>query len=194
MSVLGIAHLLQGLRPLSEEPVFDKDGHVVTHSWIWPEFAEIIYGGVASIIIFWALWKFAGPQISKAMKARTERIQKELDSASADVTSAAQEAATIRQAKGDIAGERDRLLAEADVQAESILTDGRARLAAEVVEIEAKAQSDIAAAGGRVNDELRAEIARLSSAAVEHVVTGSLDEATHQALIEDFIQRVGASA
>ena len=35
--------------------------------------------------------------------------------------------------------------------------------------------------------------ARLSSAAVDHVVTGSLDAGTHQELIENFIARVGAS-
>ena len=46
----------------------------------------------------------------------------------------------------------------------------------------------------RVGDELRAEVARLSAAAVDHVVTGSLDDATHQELIENFINRVGASA
>mgnify|MGYP006331935673 CR=1 FL=1 len=52
--------------------------------------------------------------------------------------------------------------------------------------------ADIASANARVGDELRAEIARLSSAAVDHVVTGSLDEATHQELIESFIANVGA--
>jgi F0F1-type ATP synthase membrane subunit b/b' len=44
-----------------------------------------------------------------------------------------------------------------------------------------------------VGDELRAEISRLSSAAVDHVVSGSLDDATHQELIENFISRVGAA-
>jgi len=56
-----------------------------------------------------------------------------------------------------------------------------------------RAQTDIAAAKGRVGDELRAEISRLSSAAVDQVVNGSLDDATHQELIENFIARVGAA-
>ncbi len=72
--------------------------------------------------------------------------------------------------------------------------DGRARLAQEVAELEAKAVADIAGAEGRVGDELRAEIASLSAAAVDHVVSGSLDDATHQELIESFIKTVGASA
>ena len=75
-----------------------------------------------------------------------------------------------------------------------MLADGRARLVTEVADLEAKAEADIGAAGSRVFDELRGEIARLSSAAAERVVAGSLDDATQQRLIEDYIARVGASA
>ena len=192
MSVLGIiagaGHLM------SEEFGIDSDGNVTTHHWLLPEMAEIIYGGLASLIIFFALFKFGGPAIKKSMAARTEKIQKELDAAAADKSSAATEAAGIRTAKGDIATERARLLSDAEAQAAAVLEDGRARLAAEVADVEAKAVTDIASAQGRVSDELRAEIARLSSAAVDHVVTGSLDDATQQELIENFIARVGASA
>jgi len=171
---------------------YDDKG-VVTHNPILPETPEIIWGGLASIIIFLLLAKFAGPQIKKAMAGRTARIQKELDSAADDQASASKEAADIRQAKGDIAAERARILAEAESQAASVLAEGRARLATELAELETKAQSEIAASANRVGDELRAEVARLSIAAVDHVVTGSLDTATHQELIENFITRVGAS-
>jgi F-type H+-transporting ATPase subunit b len=178
----------------AEEVVIDSDGHIVTHSPIWPEQAELIYGSIASLIIFFLLWKYAGPQIGKMMKARTDKVQKELDDSAADRTAATAEAAQIRQAKGDIGAERTRILAEAQAQAESVLTDGRARIESEVADLEAKSVADIAAARGRVGDELRAEIARLSVAAVDQVVTGTLDNATHQRLIEDFISRVGATS
>ncbi len=130
--------------------------------------------------------------IKKGMAARTAKIQAELDAGEADRVAADAEAARIRQAKGDIAAERARLLAEADAQASALLEDGRARLAQELVELDARAEADIVAAAGRSGDELRAEIARLSAAAVDHVVTGSIDAATHQELIENFIAKVGA--
>ena len=63
-----------------------------------------------------------------------------------------------------------------------------------IADIEAKALADIAASQGRAGDELRAEIARLSVAAVDHIVTGSLDDATQQQLIENYIARVGATS
>ena len=188
MSVLGSI-----IRPMAECGL-DSNGDCVTHHPLLPETAEIIWGGLASLIIFVMLAKFAGPQIKKAMVARTERIQKELTAAADDRSSAATEAAGIRQAKGDIEAERARILADAKAQADAVLADGRTRLTQEIADLEAKATADIASAQGRVGDELRAEIARLSAAAVDHVVTGSLDDSTHQELIENFISRVGASA
>ena len=139
------------------------------------------------------IWK-AGPLAKKAFAARTERIQSELDESAQAKTEADAEATRIRQALGDIEGERQRMLAEADTQAEALLADGRSRLEAEVAELEAKADADIAAAGGRVSDELRSEIARLAAAAADRVVERSLDDDTQQRLIEDFISRVGAGA
>jgi F-type H+-transporting ATPase subunit b len=163
-----------------------------TPSKFWPEGYELLFGIPASVLVFFLLWKFAGPAVKKGMAGRTAKIQAELDAGEAARVDADAEAAQIRTAKGDIAGERDRLLAEADVQAAAVLEDGRARLTQELAELDARAAADIVAAAGRTGDELRAEIARLSSAAVDHVVTGSLDEATHQSLIESFIAGVGA--
>ena len=164
-----------------------------THHWLLPETAEIIYGGIASVLIIGALVKFALPQFKKALDARTERIQKELDASSNDLASAQADAARIRTALGDIASERARLMADAKSQADALLADGRARLAADVADLEAKADADIAAAAGRVNDELKSEIARLSSVAAERVVKAALNDAAQQDLIEGFINTVGAA-
>ena len=187
MSVLGTI-----IRPMAECGI-DSNGDCVTHSPILPETPEIIWGGLASLLIFAALIKFAGPMIAKSMAARTARIQGELDGAAEAKSAAAAEATQIRAAKGDIAGERARILAEADAQAAAVLEDGRVRLKQELADLETRAVAEIAATGNRAGDELRAEIARLSNAAVDHVVTGSLDDATHQELIESFIARVGAA-
>ena len=165
-----------------------------TPSKFWPEGYEMLFGIPASVLVFFLLWKFAGPAVKKGMAARTAKIQAELDSGEADRAAAEAEAAQIRQAKGDIAAERDRLLAEADVQAAALLEDGRARLTQEIAELATRAEAELAAAASRWADELRAEIARLSIAAVDHLVSVTLDDATQQELIENFIATVGASA
>ena len=161
-------------------------------SWILPEQAEYVYGGLASLIIFGLLWKFAGPQIKKGLAARTERIQGELDKSANARREAEEEAARIRSALGDIEAERARILADADAQAAKLLQEGRARIEVEMRDMQAKAEADIAAATSRSSDELRAEIARLSSVAAERAVSSALDDGTKQGLIEDFISKVGA--
>ena len=192
-ALLTIMHVGARFVGEKEPPHTDSQG-ITTHSWIFPEQAELIYGILASVIIFAVLVKFASPTIKKGMAARTERIQKELDGAAADKASAETEASDIREAKGDIAGERQRLLAEADTQAAAMIADGATRLDEEVAELQARAIADIATARGRGTDELRAEISRLSSTAADRAVAESIDDATHQDLIEAFIQKVGASA
>jgi F-type H+-transporting ATPase subunit b len=165
-----------------------------TPSKFWPEGYEMLFGIPASLLVFFLLWKFAGPAVKKGMTARTAKIQAELDAAEADRLAAEAEAEQIRKAKGDIAAERARLLAEADTQAAALLADGRVRITQEIAELEARAEAELAAATGRLADELRAEIARLSIAAIDRIVAVSLDEATQQELIENFIATVGASS
>ena len=163
-----------------------------THSWILPEKAEIIYGGLASVIVVGALVKFAGPMIKKSFADRTSRIQKELDDAAAAKVTADSDAKNIRAALGDIASERARILAEADAQAASVLAEGRIRIAAEIAELEAKAEADINAARGRGSDELRNEITVLASRATPLVVAATLNDQAHKDLVESFISKVGA--
>ena len=192
-----------------------------THHWLWPETAEIIYGGIASVLVFSLLAKVAGPLAKKAFADRTARVQGEMDNAAAALDKATQEAARIRSALGNVDAERSRLFAEADTQAAAVLADGRARIIAryaslaaapsvaaligaelgwdearieaEAADMVAKAEADIAAAAGRVNDELKSEIARLSALAVERVVRSTVDDSARQAMVEDFINKVGAA-
>jgi F-type H+-transporting ATPase subunit b len=159
---------------------------------IWAPIEEIIIGGLASLIVFVMLYKFAWPAISKGMKDRTARIQGELDTSAVSRTQAEADAAGIRTSLGDVDGERSRLFADADAQAAALLEDGRLRLTKEIEELEAKAAVDIAAAAGRGADDLRVDIARFSSQAIESSVSASLDDATQQELIESFISRVGS--
>lgn len=164
-----------------------------THHWLLPETAEIIYGGIASLLIFAALYKFALPAAKKGLAARTERIQKELDNAANTRAAAESEASNIRKAVGDIASERARLLAEADQQAATLLSEGRSRIAAEVADLEAKAEADIAASRSRSSDELRAQIAQIASVAAQNAVAATLNDGTQQELIEGFISSVGGA-
>lgn len=192
MSLFAVAAPILGrLLPSSENVPFDDKGYT-TADPIFAAWGEFIPAALASIIVFALLYKFAGPIIKKSFRDRTAGVQKRIDDAAGAKLAAEAEAARIREAKGDIDAERSRLYAEADTQAEALLADGRARLQVEMAELETRADADIAAATGRGSDELRAEIARYSSSAVDRIVRDTLDDAAQQELIEGFIARVGA--
>jgi F-type H+-transporting ATPase subunit b len=184
-------HVLAGQLVQVEVDV-DDQGYTAADP-ILPPIKEIFIQGAASLIIFAALWKFALPAIKRALRNRSERIQSDLDGATSAVTDADTSATDIRAALGDIDGERQRLFAEADLQVESILADGRRRLDEEIADLHARADADIVMAASRSGDELRTEIGRHAAAGLEAVVAQTLDDATQQELIENFIQRVGVS-
>ncbi|MCB0968093.1 MAG: ATP synthase F0 subunit B [Ilumatobacter sp.] len=162
--------------------------------WLLPEDAELIFGTISSILVFAVLYKFGWPLFKKALAARTESIQSAMDESETKLADAQTEAAEIRSAAGDIDAERQRLFAEADTEAESILAEGRARLDEEIVELREAAESDIALIGSRASGEIRGEISTLSRRAVDRALAGGmLDDAMQQELIESFISKVGAS-
>ena len=161
-----------------------------THHWLLPETAEIIYGGLASVLVIGALVKFAGPLAKKAFAARTEKIQNEIDSARTAREVAEGDAQKIRSALGDISSERAHILAEADAAAASVLSEGRTRISAEMADVEAKALADIANASSRVQDELASDIKRLARVAADKVIEKAVSDSVRQDLIENFISGV----
>ncbi len=158
---------------------------------ILPETKEIVFGGLAFLIVLFILWKYAWPAIVTMMKDRTSRIQRQLDEAERAQSDAKAQAADIRARKGDIEAERARILAEADDSATRLLAEGRTRLEEEVAELHARADADIASSTSRMSSELQAEVGALAAGAAEKVVTEQLDEATVQRLVEEFIAHVG---
>lgn len=175
-----------------------EEGHAIdparSEHWLWPADAELIFGTISSLLVFGVLIKFAGPLAAKALRDRTAKIQGDIDGSAAALAEAEADAAEVRKATGDLDAERARLFADADVQAEVLLAEGRARLEAELAELDQRADADIASIAGRVNDGVRADIARLSNAATERALAGGVvDAQTQQDLIENFIQKVGAT-
>jgi len=173
--------------------IFAAEDPTQSHHWLFPEIGEIVYGSLASLTIFAALYKFGWPAAKKALEARTAGIQKELDDSAAAQVQADADATNIRRALGDIASERTKLLAEADAQAAAILAEGRARITVEVADMEARATAEVLAARGRIGDELRAEISYLSGVATTDAVRAAMDDRTQQELVDNFIAKVGVS-
>lgn len=162
------------------------------HSPLWPETLEMIWGGTAFLVVAFMLWKYAVPAIKKGMQARSERIQREMDNAAKAKADADAQAADIRARLGDIDAERARMLADADQTAARVLSDGRDRLETEVLELQAKTDADLAAAGSRLSGEVESQVGQMAADTAEQLVARQLDDATVQRLVEEFIANVGS--
>ncbi len=158
---------------------------------IIPAWDEVIWGSLSFFILLIVMWKLALPPIRRAMEARTERIQGDLDGA-----------ATARSEAEELRAQYDARLVEANTEAARIIEEARAaaetvrqeRLAAiepEIAERRAQAEADIEAARARAMAEVRADITSIAVGAAEQVVLASIDEAAHARLIDDYITRVG---
>jgi F-type H+-transporting ATPase subunit b len=160
---------------------------------LFPEPYEIIYGGAAFFIVFGFLtWKGL-PAIKAGMAARTERIQGDLDAAEAQRTEAEGVLTAYQAQLADARTESARIIEEARQAADEVKANLQAKADADIAELRAKAAADIAAAKAQATADLRGEVTALAIGAAEQVVGRNLDEATNTALVEQYIDQVGAN-
>lgn len=169
------------------------EGEHVENSAVIPhDFNEVIWGGIAFLIVLGVIiWK-GGPAIRDMWNGRIERISGELSSAE----TAHQEAqAMLSDVEGRIANadqERARIRAEAERTAASLIEQTAERAQRDAEDVRRRAVSDIAASQAQVSADLQSEIAQLAVGAAEQVVAKNLDEATQRQLIESYIANVGS--
>ena len=158
-----------------------------------PEVGEIIWGGLAFLIVAFGLIKFGFPALRKGLADREAKIREDLE--------AAEQAKAAAQAAGS---DNDRIVAEANAKAAGIIDEARksaetvrtdliARAEADAADIRARANADAEMATERAMAELQSQVATLSVDLAERVVQRNLDRDTQQALVESFINEVGRS-
>jgi F-type H+-transporting ATPase subunit b len=174
------------------EKADDPDACQEAPSPIMPALDELLWGGLAFVILFLLMRKFAYPAIKQGMEARTERIRNDL--AAAD--SAKAEAQTVlddyKAQLADARSEAGRIIEEARQAADAVKRDHEARLQTELAELRARAVADIESAKSQAVADLHDEVAQLAIGAAETVVQRSLDTATQTQLVEDYINQVAA--
>jgi F-type H+-transporting ATPase subunit b len=160
-------------------------------SLVTPALPEIIWGGLAFLIVLAVLMKFAFPALKKGLKDREEKIRDDLESASQAREEAEAEAAQYRAQIGDARSEANVIIEDARADAERIRREVVGRAEAEAAEVRERAQEDIRLAQERAMSDLRAQVADLSIGLAERVVERNLDRDTQMALVESYISSVG---
>ena len=172
----------------------DLDDCNKAKSLVSPALPEIVWGGLAFLIVLAVLMKFAFPALKKGLKQREETIRDELEGAARAREEAEAEAAQYRAQIGDARSEANTILEDARADADRIRREMLERAEAEAADTRQRAQEDIRLAQERAMSDLRAQVTDLSIDLAEKVVEHSLDRPTQVALIDRYIDSVGGGS
>ncbi|MFL6241958.1 MAG: F0F1 ATP synthase subunit B [Acidimicrobiia bacterium] len=158
---------------------------------ILPATNEIIWGGLAFVVLLLVMWKYALPPVRNMMKQREDRIRDDLERAEHARTEAEGELANYRRQVAEARAESARIIEEARQSADEVKRQIQAQAEADAGDIRARAQEDIRLASDRAQADLQGRVAELSIELAEKIVERNLDRDTQLALVESYIGQVG---
>jgi F-type H+-transporting ATPase subunit b len=159
--------------------------------WLPHDLNEVIWGTMAFLIVAFLLVKFGKKFVVEGLAKRSDDIASTLGEAASAREAAEAERERIKAALADSDTEATRILTEARQTAELLTVDIAARADTDVVNVRERATADLASTQVQAQADLAGELSRLALGATEKVVEGSLDPASQQRLIDDYINQVG---
>ena len=159
---------------------------------LYPHAPELIVGLAAFAVIFYFMWKWVLPRAAQLLDERRQQIQGQLENAEQTRQQAEQELADYRAQLANARDEGNRIIEEARTTADQLRRDLQANAEQEAQNTVARAQEEIRAERDRVFNELRTQVAEIAVDLAGRVVGQSLDKQTHEKLIDDYIEQVGA--
>ena len=159
-----------------------------------PSWTEVIWGGIAFLIVFLALWRVLLPRITKLLQDRTDAIEGGLqraDQAQAEANRMVEQyRAQLAEARHDAARQREQAIEEAS----QIKADIIERANAEANRIREAAQAQIEVDRQQAFASLRSEVGSLAVQLASKIVGESLeDEARQSRVVERFLADLDAS-
>jgi F-type H+-transporting ATPase subunit b len=128
------------------------------------------------------------------MDDRTEKIRGEIEGAEAAKAEADKVLAEYHSQLADARNEAARILEEARQDADAVKAERVAAIEPELAEMRSRAAAEIESSKAQALSELRGEITAIALGAAERVVERNLDDATNRALIDSYIDSVGAQS
>ena len=159
---------------------------------ILPAPGELLYGVIAFTILFIVLAKLAFPALGRVLDDRAAAIQGKMEEADAKLTDAEEAKRRYEESIADAKGEAGRIIEEAKEQADALRAEARERAEAEAAQILERAQADVAAERDRAIQELRSQVGSISVELASRIVERELDQSTHAALVDDYIERLSS--
>ena len=173
---------------------FEKklEGCLESPNPILPEVTEIIWGGIAFVVLLALMqWKLF-PAVKRGMDRRAEKIRDDLDAAETARTEALEVKAGYEAELADARAEAGRIIDAARADAEGVRADLIARAEAEAAELRQRSDVDVEAAKRQALSDLQSDVSAIVIGAAETVIGQNLDHDTQMQLIESYIDEVGS--
>jgi F-type H+-transporting ATPase subunit b len=162
-----------------------------------PNLASIVWVIVFFVIVLAVLYKFAWKSVLMGLKAREDRIRKDIADAEA---ARVQAEATLREYNAKLAQAQAQVqatLAQATQQAEKIAANIKEQAAREAEETKTRAVKDIEVARDQAIQEVHAHAADLATTVAGKILRRNLNSQDQQDLVNESLQQlqtVGARA
>jgi F-type H+-transporting ATPase subunit b len=158
---------------------------------IIPLTSELLVSLVSFLVLFVIMWRFALPPITKMLDERAEKIKDSLE-----------QAEQTRVEAERLLGEYKEQLAEARLESNRVIEQGRKIAETMKEEIVTKANEERESILARAREEIQSEkrvalaelqasVADLSVAVAGRIIGSTLSAADHAALIEKYVAEVG---
>jgi F-type H+-transporting ATPase subunit b len=160
---------------------------------VFPATDELIWGGLAFLVVLLLLSRVAFPALRKGLEARQDAIRSELERAEQARLEAEQKREEYERRIAEARQEADRIIHEATEASEGVRRERIAKAEEEARQIVEKARADAAGERDRAFAELRASLADISIEAASRVLGKELsDPQAQRQLVEQFIASAAA--
>jgi F-type H+-transporting ATPase subunit b len=152
-----------------------------------PPLNELIAGIIAFAIVFFFIWRFAGPGINRMLEQRQAAISGQIEDAEKAKTEAESLLADYRGQLNEAKADANKIIEQAREQAEQMRVDIVAKAESEADQIRAKAREEAAGEKARALAEAKTQVGDISVDLASKIVGESLDENAHRALIDRYL-------
>ncbi|HET8739214.1 MAG TPA: F0F1 ATP synthase subunit B [Acidimicrobiia bacterium] len=152
-----------------------------------PAWPELIAGIIAFSLVFFFVWRWVWPSLSKTIETRQGAIAGELTAAEKAKAEAESLRADYQAQLANARAEASRIVEEARKSAEQIRADIIAKAEVEAEQIRARAREEAAGEKARALAEAKSQVGDIAIELASKIVGEALDEEKHKALIDRYL-------
>ena len=177
-------HQLTAMAILAAEEGGESSGGL---SLVLPHQEELIAGIISFAIVFFFVWRWALPAINRTLEQRQAAITGQIKDAERAKAEAESLLADYKGQLAEARAEGNKIIEEARQTADQARADIVARAEAEAEQIRVRAREDASGEMARALAEAKTQVGDISIDLAGKIVGESLDEKSHQALIDRYL-------